>query len=388
MDDKTLRSVAAVGDAETRPTLLIVDDIPDNLTILADILAADYRILAATSGKRALELAAAAGGPELILLDVTMPGMDGYEVLARLKAQAMTRDIPVIFVTAMDAAENEERGLALGAVDYITKPVKPRLVLARVRTQLEVKRARDWLSNQNAFLETEIARRMQENLLVQDLSIHALAHLAEARDPETGNHLRRTSAYVHTLASRLMADPRYFPVLGDSIELLAKSAVLHDIGKVGVPDHILHKPGKLTADEWQIMKTHAVIGACAIESAESDVGHQVKFLATAREIARWHHEKWDGSGYPDGLKGEAIPVAARIMAVADVFDALISKRVYKCAMSFEQARDIIVGDRGLHFDPGAVAAFLEVFPDFVAIAQRHADRELGSPAAIEEREDA
>ena len=371
-EDQNLAAIAA-ANAPPLATILIVDDVPDNLTILADILQADYRILAATSGRRALELAASDRRPDLILLDVTMPVMDGYKVIAQLKNTPRTKDIPVIFVTALDATEDEEKGFELGAVDYITKPVKPRLVLARVRSQLEVKRAREYLSDQNAFLETEIARRMNENLLVQDLSIHALAHLAEARDPETGNHLRRTQAYVRTLATRLRTHPRYVSALGDSVDLLAKSAVLHDIGKVGIPDNILLKPGKLSPEEWLIMKTHASIGAMAIESAEHDVKGRVKFLATAREIAHWHHEKWDGSGYPDGLQGEAIPVSARIMAIADVFDALISKRVYKLAMSFDDAKDIILADRGLHFDPEAVAAFLEVFPDFVVIAQRHAD---------------
>ena len=371
------RELAAVdaGGKDSRPTLLIVDDVADNLAILAGILEPEYRILTANSGRRALELAGSERRPDLILLDVTMPGMDGYKVITQLKSAALTRDIPVIFVTAMDAAENEEHGLQLGAVDYITKPIKPSLVVARVRAQLEVKRAHDWLSNQNSTLEIEIARRMKENLLVQDLSIHALAHLAEKRDPETGNHLRRTRAYVHALATRLRADARYAPALGESVDLLAKSAVLHDIGKVGVPDHILLKAGKLAPPEWEIMKTHAAIGAAAIESAERDVGRQVKFLSTARDIARWHHEKWDGSGYPDGLAGADIPLPARIMAIADVFDALISKRVYKPALRFEAARDIIVAERGGHFDPHAVDAFVEVFPEFVRIARRHADGE-------------
>ena len=375
MDARNESAGDEAASRENQATVLIVDDVPDNLTILADILQPDYRILAATSGRRALELAASARRPDLILLDVTMPIMDGYKVITQLKSTIKTKDIPVIFVTAMDAVENEEHGFALGAVDYITKPVKPAIVLARVRTQLVVKRAHDWLSNQNSFLEAEIGRRMKENLLVQDLSIHALAHLAEARDPETGNHLRRTQAYVHALASKLMTVPQYMTALGDSVDLLAKSAVLHDIGKVGIPDSILLKPGKLTDDEWTIMKTHAQIGAAAIESAERDVKRQVKFLSMAKEIAHWHHEKWDGSGYPDGLKGESIPVAARIMAVADVFDALISRRVYKEEMSFETARDIILRDSGAHFDPLAVDAFQQVFPQFVAIARSRADRD-------------
>ncbi len=355
-------------------TLLLVDDTPENLAVLADLLASDYRILVANSGPRALRLAASTPRPDLILLDVMMPGMDGYGVLARLREMPECADVPVIFVTAMTALEDEQRGFDLGAVDYITKPIRPPIVQARVRAQLELKAARDWLRNKNEVLEAEVAARLKEILLIQDVSIHALARLAETRDPETGNHIRRTQSYVRALADRLRAHPRFVGRLTDDyIDLLAKSAPLHDIGKVGIPDHILLKPGKLTAEEWAIMKTHARLGSEAIEQAERDAVQPVAFLAIAKEIAHWHHEKWDGSGYPDGLAGEAIPIPARLMALADVFDALISRRVYKPPMPFEQARDIILGDRGRHFDPDVVDAFLDVFPEFVAIAQRYRD---------------
>ena len=335
-----------------------------------------YRIRLADSGAEALRIVGSRPQPDLILLDVMMPGMDGYEVLARLKAEAATRDIPVIFVTAMDAQEEEERGLELGAADYITNPLRPRIVLARVRAQLVAKQAGDLLRDHNAFLEAEVARRMGDNLLIQEISIHALAHLAEIRDPETGNHLRRTRRFLRALARQLKAHPRFAAFLNEhTIDLMAKSAILHDIGKVGIPDHILHKPGKLDAAEWEIMQTHAKLGSDAIELAEKDAERPVEFLALAKEIAHWHHEKWDGSGYPDGLAGEAIPLSARLMALADVFDALTTPRVYKPPMSFDQARDLIVAGRGGHFDPDVVDAFLAIFEEFRAIAERFADTE-------------
>ena len=366
-------------DESPRPgkaTILVVDDMPDNLAVLGELLQPEYRVLAANNGARALRLALSEPPPDLILLDVMMPGMDGYEVLARLKAEAATRDIPVIFVTAMDAQEEEERGLELGAADYITNPLRPRIVLARVRAQLVAKQAGDLLRDHNAFLEAEVARRMGDNLLIQEISIHALAHLAEIRDPETGNHLRRTRRFLRALARQLKAHPRFAAFLNEhTIDLMAKSAILHDIGKVGIPDHILHKSGKLDAAEWEIMQTHAKLGSDAIELAEKDAERPVEFLALAKEIAHWHHEKWDGSGYPDGLAGEAIPLSARLMALADVFDALTTPRVYKPPMSFDQARDLIVAGRGGHFDPDVVDAFLAIFEEFRAIAERFADTE-------------
>ncbi len=358
----------------SQPQILIVDDNAENLSVLGELLHGPYRVRAANSGERALALARQQPRPDLILLDVMMPGMSGHEVLTRLREHDATRDVPVIFVTALNALEDEEHGLALGAVDYITKPLRPAIVLARVRAHLELKQARDWLRDQNAFLEAEVARRLGENLLIQEVSIHSLARLAETRDPETGNHLRRTQEYVRTLARQLQPHPRFAAFLSDrNIDLVARSAPLHDIGKVGIPDHILLKPGKLTPEEWEIMKTHAQLGSEAIEQAERDAERPVEFLALAKEITRWHHEKWDGSGYPDGLAGDAIPVSARLMALADVFDALICRRVYKPSMPFAQARDIIVAERGRHFDPDMVDAFLAVFDEFETIAERYGD---------------
>lgn len=358
---------------EKPPTILIVDDAAENLHVLSELLQPSYRVLVATSGERCLALARAQR-PDLILLDIMMPDLDGYQTLARLRAEDSTRDIPVIFVTAMGSSDAQVRGLTAGVADYISKPIDPPVVLARVRVQLELKRARDLLRDQNTWLEAEVKRRMAENEIAQTVSIRALAHLAEIRDPETGNHINRTQNYTRALAEHLRAHPRFAAFLSDrNIDLLVKSAPLHDIGKVGIPDQILLKPGKLTPEEWEIMKTHAKLGSDAIELAEKDAEQPVPFMRLAKEIAHWHHEKWDGSGYPDGLAGEAIPIAARLMALADVFDALISARPYKPPLPFEQARTIILAGRARHFDPDVTDAFDAVFDQFVAIATRYRD---------------
>jgi putative two-component system response regulator len=302
----------------------------------------------------------------------------------------------------MDADADEERGLELGAVDYITKPIRPAIVLARVNAHMELKQAKDWLKDQNAFLETEIARRMRDNQLMQDVSIRALASLAEARDMETGQHIRRTQAYVEVLVAQLRPHPRFSRYFSDAMaHMVGKAAPLHDIGKVGIPDSILLKPGRLSADEFEIMKTHSAIGGDAIDLAmRGELNEQdfeilqqhcrmgsnaldsavqtfesapLAFLAVAKEIAMWHHEKWDGSGYPDGLSGDDIPIPARLMALADVFDALASRRVYKQPMPFEAAVDLISESSGTHFDPAVVEAFLANQDTFREILERYAD---------------
>ncbi len=368
------RRVGGVPIETPQKTVLVVDDAPENAQLLGAVLGKHHRVLSATSGARALELAAGQPRPDLILLDIEMPGLDGYAVLDRLRADARTRDIPVIFVTAMDTETDELRGLERGAVDYVTKPIRPGIVVARVRTHLALRQARDDLQNQNALLEAEVARRMAENVLIQDASIRSLGRLAEVRDPETGNHLLRTQSYVRLLGEHLRALPRFARALtSDTIDVIVKSAPLHDIGKVGIPDHILLKPGRLTSDEWTVMQTHAKLGAEAIEIAKRDEAHPLAFLSVAKEIAHWHHEKWDGSGYPDRLAGDAIPVSARLMALADVFDALLSRRPYKEPMAAERAIEIIVEGRGTHFDPDVVDAFLAQRQTFVAIARTHMD---------------
>ena len=367
--------------------VLVVDDTPENLIVIGELLRPHYRVRVANSGQRALQVARASPVPHLILLDVMMPGMDGYAVLHQLRDDPLTCDIPVIFVTAMDADDDETRGLDMGAVDYITKPVRPAILLARVHAHLELKVARDRMADQNRFLEAEVARRMQENELIKEATLHALATLAEARDPETGNHLRRVQAYVQALAQRLQGLPQYTALLDDArISQIARAAPLHDIGKVGIPDAVLLKPGKLTAEEFEIMKAHPRIGGEAIAEAmrrvafdhvaadASESGSELwSFLETARQIAYGHHEKWDGSGYPQGLRGSDIPLAARLMALADVYDALISRRVYKEAFPLEEVLRILQLGRGTHFDPEVLDAFLAIQDEFRAIARRYAD---------------
>ena len=365
-------------DTLIKPTLLAVDDTADNLALLNDLLSKQYKVKLANSGAKALKIAAAAPPPDLILLDIMMPGMDGYEVCRQLKLQAATRDIPVIFLTACADAEAERAGLEAGAVDYVTKPFNPPVLLARVKTHLALKAQADFLRDKSAFLEAEVDKRTREIRAIQDVTIHTLASLAETRDSETGNHIRRTQFYVKALARRLCENPGLAAILTPRyIEMLFKSAPLHDIGKVGIPDSILLKAGRLTPDEFEIMKTHTTLGREAIEHAEQQLGMQVDFLSMSKDIAQSHQEKWDGSGYPQHLAGEAIPLSARLMAVADVYDALISRRVYKAAMSHEQAAAIIIAGRGQHFDPDIVDAFLAIQEEFRAIAARFSDPEAG-----------
>ncbi len=369
-----------------RPVILVVDDTPENLVVLGECLMSDYQVRVANSGQRALELANTLPRPDLILLDIMMPGMDGYAVLGRLKADVHTSRIPVIFVTALGATEDEAYGLNQGAADYITKPVKPAIVKARVQTHLQLKQARDILHDKNAWLEHEVERRVEQYHKLQDVVLRALACLAEVRDKETGNHILRTQAYVRELATEMATLPRYAEVLTpDVIDAYAKAAPLHDIGKVGIPDNILLKPGKLTPEEWVVMMTHAQIGADAIVRAIQLEPDQdaLSFLHDAIDIARHHHEKWDGSGYPDRLKGDEIPLSARLMALADVFDALISKRTYKDAFSLERAEAILLEGRGQHFDPDVVDAYLRRRDAFARIAARFAEKPPEGEAGVQ-----
>jgi putative two-component system response regulator len=369
-----------------RVTVLVVDDTPDNLALMNGLLRDDYKVKVANCGEKALKIAVAPIRPDLILLDIMMPGLDGYEVCRRLKADARTRDIPVIFLSAKSDAVDEKHGFELGAVDYITKPVSPPIMLARVRNHLALKAAADFLRDKNAYLEGEVARRTQEVEAIQDVTILAMASLAETRDTDTGNHIRRTQHYVRALARQLCRHPRFSSFLTEeNISMLFKSAPLHDIGKVGIPDRILLKPGRFDPEEFEIMKTHTTLGRDAIEHAEQSLGAHVAFLGMAKEIALSHQEKWDGSGYPQGLAGDAIPISARLMALADVYDAIISRRVYKQAMTHACAVGIIEAGRNSHFDPDVVEAFSAIEREFQSIAARFADsdQELGKKAAYQ-----
>ena len=366
--------------SHAEPSVLIVDDERVNIDLMVGLLKPDYRTLVATNGEQALRRAAGEPPPDIILLDVMMPQMDGYEVCRRLKADPATSAIPVIFVTAMSDVGDETTGFALGAVDYITKPVSPPIVQARVKAHLENKQARDFIEDRNRVLEEMVTARTRELAATQDATILSMATLAETRDKETGDHIRRTQTYVRALAKHLRENPIFREQLDDhSVELLFKSAPLHDIGKVGVPDSILRKPAKLTFEEYEEMKRHTVYGHEAIVSTEKVLSASgvsadaASFLHFAREIALSHHEKWDGTGYPQGLKGEEIPLSARLMALADVYDALTSKRVYKPPFTHEEAvRQIREGD-GTQFDSRVVEAFGAIDSEFQEIARIQGD---------------
>ncbi|WP_300441117.1 two-component system response regulator [Zoogloea sp.] len=361
-----------------RPLILVVDDAPDSIEPIVTCLhQADFRTRIATRGERALRLAASTPVPDLILLDVTMPDMDGYEVCRQLMNNPVTAGIPVIFLTIRNEELDEQLGFDAGAIDYITKPISPPLVLTRIRNHLNLKAASDFLRDRNSYLEQEVRRRTRELSLIQNATIVAMASLAETRDNETGNHIRRTQMYLRALARHLQSHPRFAAELTDeNIDLMYKSAPLHDIGKVAIPDRILLKPGELTPAEFEIMKTHTTLGREAISRAEALFGGVSSFLRFAKEIAYSHQEKWDGTGYPLGLSGERIPVAARLMAVADMYDSLITRRIYKTAHSHTQAVDILRAGRGTDFDPDIIDAFLALQNDFQAIAQRFADAEI------------
>ncbi len=357
-----------------RHTVLVVDDAPENIDLVSSLLRPAFRTTAARSGEEALRQCTGATAPDLILLDVVMPGMDGYEVCRRLKAEAATAGIPVIFITARNDVEDEQRGFDLGAVDYITKPISPPILTARVRTHLRLKGVTDFLRDKSEFLEQEVQRRTRQVNGIQDALMVALGSLAETRDNETGGHIRRTQHYVRTLALRMSGHSSFATLLPPQmIDLLYKSAPLHDIGKVGIPDRILLKPGKLTTDEFEIMKTHTTLGSKAILAAERLLESPMSFLGVARDIAQTHHEKWNGSGYPSGLAADRIPLCGRLMAVVDVYDALISARIYKPALSHDSALQIIREGRSGHFDPRIVDGFLEIAGELPPIARRFAE---------------
>jgi putative two-component system response regulator len=364
-----------------RTTILLVDDEPTILSSINETLRHDYRTRVATDGQRAIELAFADPPPDLVVLDVEMPAPDGYEVCRVLKNNPRTRDIPIIFLSAHSDVSDVTRGLELGAVDYVSKPVLMPILAVRIRTQLRLKDAKTQLLVQNHQLERLVAertlalqKRTDEVLRVQEMTIVALGSLAETRDNETGNHIHRTQGYVKALTDKLLLLPRYREAHeSDYFSAIWKSAPLHDIGKVGIPDSILLKPGPLTRDEFEIMKQHTLLGRKALDIAGRMTNGERNFLTVATQIAYSHHEKWDGRGYPEGLSGTQIPLPARLMAIADVYDALVSKRVYKDPIEHSTATGIIRDERGRHFDPDIVDCFLDHADEFQAIADAHAD---------------
>ncbi len=344
----------ATDGSSHKPVVLVVDDSPESIDILRGALCDLFQVKAAIHGRLALDLVAKAP-PDLVLLDVMMPDMDGYEVCERLKANPETAAIPVVFVTTLSHVGSESRGIELGAVDYITKPYVASLVRARIRTHIALYR-------QNQSLEALVRTRTRELSDSRLDLIRRLGRAAEYRDNETGMHVLRMSHISRLLGLRLgYSESR--------AELLLHAAPMHDVGKIGIPDRILLKPGKLDADEWEIMKRHTLIGAEILGEHQSDL------MQLARTVALRHHERWDGSGYPGGLAGDQIPGEARVVAVADVFDALLSRRPYKPPWSLEETLKLLRSQRGQHFDPAIVDALLGALDECVALREKYHDDE-------------
>ena len=348
--------------------ILIVDDTASNIDVLIATLGDEYDLRIAIDGESALKVIDSDDLPDLILLDIMMPGISGYDVCSQLKKSERTTSIRIIFLTSLNEVTEQERGLKLGAEDYIIKPFEPAIVRARVRTQLELKEYRD-------HLEELVLIRTEALTHAQEATIASLAIMAEFRDPETGGHIQRTKAYIKALAENLQLKNSGL-VQDESISLLVQAAPLHDIGKVAIPDSILLKPARLTPEEFKVMERHTTFGSEAICRTKTFYGEN-ELLSLAAEIAESHHEKWDGSGYPRGLKGEQIPLAARLMTIADVYDALISKRPYKEALSHTLAVKTILNGDGYtqpgHFDPNILECFESCHLQFKKIAQDFAD---------------
>jgi len=341
-----------MNDTISQETILVVDDAPENIDVLSGILSGIYKIKAATSGEKALKIAFA-NAPDLILLDIMMPDMDGLEVIRKLKEDPRTKNIPVIFVTAKGEVADEALGFELGAVDYITKPVSPPIVLARVQAQLA-------LYDQNRTLETRVRQRTAELNETRQEIIKRLGRAAEFKDNETGMHVIRMSHYSRIIAKAVGMDD-------EEADLLLNAAPMHDIGKIGIPDKVLLKPGKLDDDEWNLMRMHPEYGANIIGEHESEL------LKMSLIVARTHHEKWNGKGYPNGIAGEDIPLVGRIVAIADVFDALTTERPYKDAWPVEKAVNLIKEEAGQHFDSKLVQAFVDSLPEILAIKEKYAE---------------
>lgn len=354
--------------------ILIVDDTKFNIKILEDTLSNDYKLSVAMNGKSALKFMEEIV-PDIILLDIMMPEMDGFEVFSKMKEDNRLKDIPVIFLSAVTDINSKAKAFEMGAVDYVTKPFEVAEVKARVNTHLSLQLAQRELSMQNEILNMKVEERTREIALTQEATLETIANLAEYRDPETGGHINRTKGYIQVLAERLKEHHKYKDVINDTvIRSYYKASPLHDIGKIGIRDEVLLKPGKLSPSEFEEMKQHTVIGYETLKMAANQLGNN-SFLTDAMEFALHHHEKWDGTGYPDGLKGEEIPISCRLMAIADVYDALISKRIYKPAFSHNKSVAIILEGNGTHFDPDLIEIFKEVNGKFREIAIQFADSE-------------
>jgi putative two-component system response regulator len=362
-------------------TILVVDDLIENTEVLrAFLLPLGLAVRTTLCGEEALAMVAESP-PDAILLDLMMPGLDGVEVCRRLKRDPKTRHIPVIIITGNSDRESNVRALEAGADDFVSKPFDRVLLEARLASSLKTKQLQDDLLHYQQDLESQVEARTMEVRRTQQITVFALAKLAESRDNETGDHLERMRAYAQLLAGELSTWDKFSDQISpEFLEQLYQSTPLHDIGKVGIPDAILLKPGKLTPEEFEIMKAHAVVGGDTLKAADQEAGKD-SFLAMGRDIAYFHHEKWDGSGYPHGIGGDSIPLPARIAALADVYDALSSKRPYKEPFSHEKSREIILAGNGSHFDPDVVQAFLKKESAFVEI--RDLFQGSGEPSPIQ-----
>jgi len=342
--------------------IMLVDDDVTNLMTGKTALQGIYDVMTVDSGIRALELLEKKT-PDLILLDIDMPKMDGYEVIKRLKANHATKKIPVIFLTALAAADNEFEGLALGAADYITKPFNDKILLKRIDTHL-------CLIEHTCNLTQLVENKTEKIVQLQDAILSTVAEMVEFRDDNTGGHIDRTQSYLRLLVENMMARGLYKEAVAVwDVNLLIQSAQLHDVGKISIPDSILNKPAKLTDEEFTTMKNHAELGKQAIKKIIDKVDES-EFLHQAALMAYTHHERWDGKGYPQGLKGEEIPLQGRLMAIADVYDALISERPYKKAFTHEEAVKIISAGKYTQFDPLLTALFEDIEEEFRAISAR------------------
>ncbi|MEW8492500.1 MAG: HD domain-containing phosphohydrolase [Candidatus Thiodiazotropha taylori] len=347
-----------------KPRVLVVDDERFYIDLLVEMLSDSYQVQLAKNGQQALRRSASQNRPDLILLDVIMPDMDGYQVCEQLKSNVLTRNIPVIFLTSKSDAQDELRGLELGAVDYIAKPINPAVLKTRVATHVA-------LAEQRFALQKLVDERTREVEHTKDALIFSMGAMAEMRDRETSSHLLRTGHFVRLLAEGLASRDRYRHILDtQTIVSIYRAAPLHDIGKIGVSDGILLKNGSLTEEEREQMQKHVDYGRELIEEAEARIG-TTPFIRTAKEIAYHHHEKWDGTGYPKGLKGEEIPLSARLMAVADVYDAKVSQRYYKDAIPHETVVAQIQAASGKHFDPEIIEVFVEKQDSFYRIFEKY-----------------
>jgi putative two-component system response regulator len=356
-----------IEDGE-RKRVLLVDDNMTNLTSGKEMLKDFYRVYPAPSADIMFDLLDNII-PDMILLDIEMPEMNGYEAIKRLKSIPHWTDIPVIFLTSKTDEGSELEGLSLGAIDYVTKPFSAPLLQKRIENHLFAETQKKQLKEFNTRLEEMVRQKTAQVFNLQTAVLSTVADLVEFRDDMTGGHIYRTQKYLEILLNQMIEENIYAEEIADwDMDYLLPSAQLHDVGKIAISDMILNKPGKLTAEEFDIMKTHAAIGVEAIKKIEQNAEEHA-FLRHAKRIAGTHHERWDGEGYPAGVSGEDIPLEGRLMAIADVYDALVSARPYKKPFSTEEARQIIEGGSGKHFDPALVKVFTKVADQFAAVAR-------------------